>query len=157
MTDVLTQVQRRRNMAAIRGKDTGPERTIRRLVHSMGYRYLLHDRRLPGRPDLVFPRRRKVIFVHGCFWHMHECKYGRVVPATNAEFWHIKRTANVERDVRSAKALSAQGWDVLVTWECEIRDLQALTQRLIAFLEPRQTAARHRRSRRRTGRKSSNY
>jgi DNA mismatch endonuclease, patch repair protein len=156
MTDVLTRVQRRRNMVAIRGKDTGPERTIRRLVHSMGYRYLLHDRRLPGRPDLVFPRRRKVIFVHGCFWHMHECKYGRVVPATNADFWYIKRTANVERDARSAKALSAQGWDVFVAWECEIRDLQALTQRLIAFLEPRQGAVRHRRSRRRSGRNTSN-
>ena len=72
--DVLTREQRSRNMAAIRGKDTGPERTIRRLLHTMGYRYVLHDRRLPGRPDLVFPRRRKVIFVHGCFWHMHECR-----------------------------------------------------------------------------------
>jgi DNA mismatch endonuclease, patch repair protein len=133
--DVLTRVQRSRNMAAIRGKDTGPEKTIRRLVHAMGYRYVIHDRRLPGRPDLVFPRRRKVIFVHGCFWHMHKCKYGRVVPATNAEFWRRKRLGNVERDVRAIGALIAQGWQALVAWECEIRDIDSLAQRLVIFLE----------------------
>lgn len=133
--DVLTRVQRSRNMAAIRGKDTGPERSIRRVLHTMGYRYVLHDRRLPGRPDLVFPRRRKVIFVHGCFWHMHKCKYGRVVPATNAEFWHNKRVGNVDRDARAIRALAAQGWHALITWECEIRDIDSLAQRLVAFLE----------------------
>ena len=106
--DVLTRDKRSRNMAAIRGKDTGPERTIRRLLHTMGYRYVLHDRRLPGRPDLVFPRRRKVIFVHGCFWHMHECRYGRVVPAMNAEFWHKKRVGNVDRDACAIRALAGQ-------------------------------------------------
>ena len=144
--DVLARVQRSRNMAAIRGKDTRPERSIRRLLHTMGYRYVLHDRRLPGRPDLVFPRRRKVIFVHGCFWHMHhECKYGRVVPATNAEFWHKKRVGNVDRDARAMRALAAQGWHALVTWECEIRDIDSLARRLVAFLESeeRRPHARH--------------
>jgi DNA mismatch endonuclease, patch repair protein len=133
--DVLTRVQRSRNMAAIRGKDTGPERAIRHLLHRRGYRYILHDRRLPGRPDLVFPRRSKVIFVHGCFWHMHDCKYGRVVPATNAEFWSKKRVGNVNRDARDIRALADRGWRVLVTWECEVRDIEALTQRLVVFLE----------------------
>ena len=146
--DVLTRVQRSRNMAAIRAKDTGPERTIRRLLHTLGYRYVLHDRRLPGRPDLVFPRRRKVILVHGCFWHMHECKYGRVVPATNAEFWYQKRVGNVDRDARTMRALASQGWHALVTWECEIRDVKALTQRLVAFLESQESCPEPRRTRR---------
>src|SRR5262245_32414694 len=126
--DVLTRVQRSRNMAAIRGKDTRPELTIRRVLHKMGYRYVLHDRRLPGRPDLVFPRSRKVIFGHGCFWHMHECTYGRVVPVTNAQFWLKKRVGNVERDVRATRALAAEGWQVLVIWECEIREVDSLAR-----------------------------
>jgi DNA mismatch endonuclease, patch repair protein len=133
--DVLTTAQRRRNMAAIRGKDTIPEKTVRSLVHSHGYRYVLHNRRLPGRPDLAFPRRRKVIFVHGCFWHMHACKYGRVVPKTNAEFWQNKRLRNVERDARNILDLTEHGWETTIVWECEVRDMRTLSRRLVAFLE----------------------
>jgi|SRR5947209_62297 len=134
MADVLTRAQRSRNMAAIRGKDTKPEVTIRRLLHRIGYRYILHDRRLPGRPDLVFPGRRKVIFVHGCFWHMHRCRFGRVVPVSNAKFWHDKRTGNVARDRATLKALAQDGWSVLITWECQLKDLASLRDRLIVFL-----------------------
>ena len=134
MADVLTREQRSRNMAAIRSTNTKPEVLVRRLLHRIGYRYVLHDRRLPGRPDLVFPARRKVILVHGCFWHMHRCRYGRVVPATNASFWHEKRSGNVARDRTVVKALASQGWGVLVTWECQVRDLPSLQDRLVAFL-----------------------
>jgi DNA mismatch endonuclease, patch repair protein len=135
MVDVLTREQRARNMAAIRGKNTKPEITIRRLLHRAGYRYVLHDGRLPGRPDLVFPGRRKVILVHGCFWHMHRCQYGSVRPTTNGEFWHKKRCRNVERDVRAIQQLRADAWKVLVAWECETKNLESLAKRLIAFLE----------------------
>src|SRR5687768_9553296 len=98
MADVLTKAQRSRNMAAIRGRDTGPEMRVRRLLHRLGYRYALHSKALPGKPDLVFRSRKKAIFVHGCYWHMHRCKYGRVVPATRTEFWQAKRKGNVNRD-----------------------------------------------------------
>src|SRR5688572_12051601 len=98
MSDVHTPEQRSRNMSAIQSKDTKPEMIVRRLLHTNGYRYRLHDKRLPGRPDLVFPSRKKVIFVHGCYWHMHDCKYGRVKPKSNSEFWSAKRNSNVSRD-----------------------------------------------------------
>ena len=96
--DVHTPRQRSRNMAAIKGKDTRPEMVVRRMLHRLGFRYALHKNGLPGKPDLVFPSRRKVIFVHGCYWHIHDCRYGRVVPATRADFWRAKRRSNVERD-----------------------------------------------------------
>jgi len=118
MTDVLTPEQRRRCMAAIRGKDTKPEMIVRKLVHAMGYRYRLHRKNLPGKPDLVFSSKKKVIFVHGCFWHMHNCRYGRVRPKANAKFWQEKRTQTVLRDRRNRRALKALDWQVLVIWEC---------------------------------------
>lgn len=135
MTDVLTPEQRRLNMSRIRGRDTRPEMIVRSLAHSMGYRYRLHNPKLPGRPDLTFSRRRKVIFVHGCFWHRHRCRYGRVVPKTNATFWEEKRQGNVERDRRNIAALKRQGWQVLVIWECWTRDVESLRRRLVEFLE----------------------
>ena len=135
MSDVHSPEQRSRNMAAIRGSDTKPEMKVRRLLHRMGYRYTLHGKKLPGRPDLVFPSRRKVIFIHGCFWHCHECRYGAVVPKTNAAFWQEKRSGNVSRDRANAAALASQGWEVLVVWECEIKDLTPLYSRLSAFLD----------------------
>src|SRR5579872_1111623 len=107
--DVHTVEQRSGNMAAIKGKNTKPEMMVRRLLHRMGYRYVLHSKKLPGRPDLVFPSRRQVIFVHGCFWHMHDCRYGNVVPATNREFWQTKRTGNVARDQLNTGALGNLG------------------------------------------------
>src|SRR5438067_7398142 len=122
MADVHTKEQRSRNMAAIRGRDTKPEMIVRRIVHRLGYRFRLHRRDLPGRPDVVLPRHRSVIFVHGCFWHQHSCRYGRVVPATRAEFWKTKRDENMARDIRNIKALRKMGWRVLVVWECWTRD-----------------------------------
>jgi DNA mismatch endonuclease (patch repair protein) len=135
MTDVLTPEQRRRNMSAIRGADTRPEMIVRSLVHRMGYRFRLHRRELPGKPDLVFPARRKVILVHGCFWHLHDCPYGRVKPATNAGFWANKRGQNAARDGRNVAALETAGWSVLVIWECETRHPEPLGRKLREFLE----------------------
>lgn len=118
MTDVHSPTQRSFNMSRIRSKDTKPEIIVRSLVHQLGGRFRLHVRNLPGKPDLVLPARRKLIFVHGCFWHCHRCRYGRVKPATNAEFWNAKRQSNVERDRRNRKLLKADGWQILVVWEC---------------------------------------
>jgi DNA mismatch endonuclease (patch repair protein) len=135
MTDVHTREQRSRNMSAIRGKDTKPEMLVRSIVHRLGYRYRLHSRDLPGAPDLVFARLRKIINVHGCFWHMHTCRYGLVTPRTNADFWKTKRSGNVDRDRIILHKLRADGWDVLTVWECETRNAEALQRRLRAFLE----------------------
>ena len=136
MVDVLTPEQRQRCMSAIRGKNTKPEMLVRRLVHAMGFRYRLHGKDLPGRPDLVFPRLKRVILVHGCFWHMHRCRYGQVVPATNAEFWRKKREGNVERDKRTRRELRRLGWGILIVWECQTRPKRRewLLERLNSFL-----------------------
>ena len=135
MADVLTKEQRHRNMANIMGKNTKPEMIVRSLVHRLGYRYRLHQKGLPGKPDLVFASRRKVIFIHGCFWHMHECRYGVVKPATNASFWETKRLSNVERDRKNSMALEEAGWQVLVIWECQTRSSrEMLTEIVTSFL-----------------------
>ena len=134
MTDVLTAEQRHRCMSRIRGKDTAPEMCVRRMIHGMGFRYRLHAAGLPGKPDLALPRLRKVVFVHGCFWHMHRCRLGRVRPATNAGFWKAKREGNRQRDTRTRQALRRAGWQVLTVWECELRDMDRLAQKLSAFL-----------------------
>ena len=136
MTDVHTTQQRSFNMSRIRGKDTKPEMLVRSLVHQMGYRFRLHRKDFPGKPDLVLPRHKKVIFVHGCFWHMHRCRYGRVVPKTNAEFWQNKRQGNVDRDRRNLRAMRNSGWQVLVIWECWTREPeQRVIPRLLDFLD----------------------
>ena len=135
MADVHTRAQRSYNMSRIRSKDTKPEMIVRSLVHQMGFRFRLHRKDLPGKPDLVLPRHRKVIFVHGCFWHMHRCRYGRVTPKTNAQFWQDKREGNVARDRRNRRQLRADGWDVLTIWECWTKDPEALViPRLETFL-----------------------
>jgi len=135
MVDVHTSQQRSFNMSRIRGKDTKPELIVRSLVHQLGFRFRLHRKDLPGKPDLVLPRLRKVIFVHGCFWHRHRCRYGRVQPKTNAEFWHAKLMGNVERDRRNRKALRKAGWQVLEVWECWTRDPEMkLIPKLESFL-----------------------
>jgi DNA mismatch endonuclease (patch repair protein) len=121
-------------MSAIRGKDTKPEMIVRRLVHRLGYRFRLHRRDLPGAPDIVLPRHRKIILVHGCYWHMHSCRWGSVTPKTNEAFWQAKRTGNVERDKRNVAELKRLGWKILTVWECEKRDLPRLTARIRAFL-----------------------
>ncbi|MGR0158664.1 very short patch repair endonuclease [Paenarthrobacter nitroguajacolicus] len=137
--DLLTREQRSRNMSRIRGKNTKPELLVRKLLHAKGYRYRLHGQSgaamLPGRPDLVFAGRRKVIFVNGCFWHFHDCKVGLHAPTANAEFWEAKRTRTRERDARQREQLAAAGWEVLTVWECELKDRSLLEYRLTAFLE----------------------
>src|ERR1035441_1191235 len=118
--DVLSPEQRVRCMAAVRSINTYPELQVRRIVHRLGYRYRLHVRELPGRPDLVFPSRRKVIFVHGCFWHRHNCPAGRSFPATRQEFWLKKLSRNRERDREQRTALKKMGWEVMIIWECTL-------------------------------------
>ena len=134
--DVLTPEQRRRNMAAIKGKNTNPELKVRKALHALGFRFRLYRRDLPGRPDIVLPRLQTAIFVHGCFWHMHSCRFGLVRPATNAKFWKDKRAATAERDRRKTKLLEASGWRVLVVWECETRDQESLSELLRAAFAP---------------------
>jgi DNA mismatch endonuclease, patch repair protein len=132
--DVVSPAKRSAMMSGIRGKDTKPELAVRRLVHSLGYRFRLHRRDLPGSPDLVLPRLRKVIFVHGCFWHRHPgCRFA-YTPKANAEFWLKKLTSNASRDAAACSALIAHGWDVMVVWECQVRNRQVLAGRLCAFL-----------------------
>jgi DNA mismatch endonuclease (patch repair protein) len=126
-------MNRSENMRAIRSKDTTPEITVRSLVHGLGYRFRLHRKDLPGTPDLVFPVRRKVIFVNGCFWHSHACKVG-LIPKTNREFWLPKLRRNKARDKKNLKALMQQGWDPLVIWQCELEDSGALRRRVKRFL-----------------------
>ena len=125
MVDVLTPAQRALNMSRIRGKDTKPELLLRRGMHALGFRFRLHRKDLPGRPDLVFPSRRAVIFVHGCFWHGHSCPMCKM-PATRPEFWQLKISGNRDRDKRAVNALTAAGWRVMVVWECSIRGLARL-------------------------------
>jgi DNA mismatch endonuclease (patch repair protein) len=121
-------------MARIRGKGMKPELAVRRSAHALGYRFRLHRPDLPGKPDLTFPSRQKVIFVHGCFWHSHSCRRGMSTPNTNSEFWEAKRRRTVERDNSALAALEAAGWQTLVIWECETQDRKALAERLTTFL-----------------------
>jgi DNA mismatch endonuclease (patch repair protein) len=122
-------------MSRVKATNTGPEFRVRRLIFSLGYRYRLHDARLPGRPDLVFPARRKVIFVHGCFWHGHSCKSGRKRPKANRGYWDAKLMRNKTRDRRTRAALARTRWGALVLWECQLKSSQALTRRITGFLE----------------------
>jgi DNA mismatch endonuclease (patch repair protein) len=133
--DPLTAEQRRKTMQRVHSTDTHPEMVVRRLVHGMGYRYRLHVGDLPGKPDMVFSRRHKVIFVHGCFWHRHDCHAGRKMPVTNNDYWARKLARNQARDAENYVKLQEQGWEVTVVWECETRDLDRLAVRLCAFLE----------------------
>lgn len=121
-------------MQAVRGKDTSPEWFVRRLLHRRGYRYRLHDARLPGKPDLVFPGRRKAIFVHGCFWHAHGCKYGQA-PKSRLDYWLPKLEANERRDREKASQLGDLGWSVLTVWQCETRYPERLARKLQRFLD----------------------
>jgi DNA mismatch endonuclease (patch repair protein) len=122
-------------MRAVKGRDTGLEMIVRRLAHGMGYRYRLHRKDLPGKPDLVFPARRKVILVHGCFWHQHDCPRGARSPKSNREYWLPKLRRNKERDAEHQARLREMGWDVLVIWECETKEKDKLAARLRAFLD----------------------
>jgi DNA mismatch endonuclease (patch repair protein) len=134
--DTLTRAQRSERMSRVRGKDTAPEIAVRRVVYGLGHRYRLHAKDLPGRPDIVFRRRRKVIFVHGCFWHRHRapsCRLARL-PKSKLDFWRPKLEANRDRDVRNVAALRRAGWKILVIWECELDDKNRLLRRLRTYL-----------------------
>lgn len=137
MGDSLSKQARSERMRRIASKNTGPELLVRKLVHSMGYRYRLHRRDLPGSPDMVFSSRRKVIFVHGCFWHRHRdpaCKLARL-PKTRLDFWLPKFEANTRRDALAQSDLAERGWSSLVLWECELRDRTLLESRIRSFLD----------------------
>jgi DNA mismatch endonuclease (patch repair protein) len=132
--DSLSPERRSENMRRILGKDTGPEIAVRRLVHRMGYRYRLHAKDLPGKPDLIFRSSKKVIFVHGCFWHQHQgCRHGRL-PLSRRDYWETKLSRNAARDRKHAIALQQLGWQLLIIWECEISQTERLIQRLQTFL-----------------------
>ena len=121
MVDRLTRERRSWNMSRIRGRNTGPELRLRSLLHRAGFRFTLHAKQLPGRPDVVLPKYRTAIFVHGCFWHRHlDCR-NATTPSTRREFWQDKLDGNVSRDVRNQAALEAAGWTVLTVWECELK------------------------------------
>lgn len=121
-------------MRAIRAKNTAPEMLVRRLVHTMGYRFRLHRATLPGKPDLVFPSRKRVIFVNGCFWHGHTCKAGRRVPIQNRPYWMAKIARNKTRDRASRKMLKKLGWDSLILWECQLKGTARVRRRVERFL-----------------------
>jgi DNA mismatch endonuclease (patch repair protein) len=123
--DNVSRIERSKQMSLVRSKSTKPEMLVRRLVHGMGYRYRLHQTELPGRPDLVFRSQRKVVFVHGCFWHGHKCRLGRM-PKSRLEYWMPKITGNRERDVKTLRRLRGMRWRALVLWECQLHNLDAL-------------------------------
>jgi len=132
--DTLTPSERSRRMARVKSKGTRPEMVVRRLLFSLGYRYRLHDRSLPGSPDIVFKRKKKAIFVHGCFWHRHDgCALARL-PKSRLDFWIPKLEGNRERDARKLLQLKSLGWDAFVIWECELKDLNLLEKMLNGFL-----------------------
>ncbi|MEE1655690.1 very short patch repair endonuclease [Microvirga sp. CF3062] len=132
--DTRSPEQRRRIMQAVKSKDTVPEIRVRRLLHAMGYRFRLYRKDLPGRPDIVLPSRRKAIFVHGCFWHAHGCPKGRP-PKSRADYWLPKLEQNAARDRTKIEQLESLGWNVLVVWQCETKDADALAVRLQAFVD----------------------
>ena len=129
-----TPEERSRIMRAVKGADTAPEMTVRRLIHGMGFRFRLHRKDLPGKPDIVLPRLHRVIFVNGCFWHGHDCARGARVPKANAEYWSAKIARNSERDAANIAALEAKGWRAEVIWECQLKELGKVKTRLRRFL-----------------------
>jgi DNA mismatch endonuclease, patch repair protein len=134
MADRVTPDRRSFIMSRVGQKDTKPEMILRRALHALGYRYRLHRRDLPGSPDLVFPSRQKVIFVHGCFWHGHECRWGKA-PKSRAEYWLPKIEANKDRDNRALTLLGEKGWQAMIVWQCDLRDPGGAVERVVAFLD----------------------
>ena len=137
MTDVFSIEKRSWVMSRVRGRETSPEIKVRSLTHRLGYRFRLHRKNLPGKPDLVFPFRKKVIFVHGCFWHGHDCPRGKRTPKTNTEYWIEKIRKNIERDAKNQSQLQSLGWNVLVIWECEIKNLDKIACKINEYLSDR--------------------
>ena len=133
--DVLTKKQRSYCMSRIRSKDTKPEITVRKIIYKLGYRYRLHKKNLPGRPDIVLSKHKKIIFVNGCWWHRHNCKLGLRSPKSNLSYWLPKLRANKERHQRNVKKLRNQGWKVLNVWECQTKKPEKMVKRIVDFLE----------------------
>lgn len=134
MTDTRTRAQRSAIMRAVGGKNTGPELAVRSLLHGMGYRFGTHRKDLPGSPDIVLVGRKRVVFVHGCFWHAHHCRYGRPAKSRRA-FWNEKRSGNRRRDVRNRRDLRKLGWRAITVWQCQLKKPEWLRTRLRVFLE----------------------
>ncbi len=138
MSDTLSKAERSERMSLVKNKDTKPEMAVRRMIYKLGYRYRLHGATLPGKPDLVFKSRKKVIFIHGCFWHRHEnCKLARL-PKSKLDFWLPKLEGNRERDKRNQKKLTEMGWEYLVIWECGVKEKDNLENQIINFLSDKQ-------------------
>ena len=137
MVDVHTKAQHSFNMSRIKSKDTKPELVVRSFVHRLGCRFRLHRKDLPGKPDIVLPRHKKIIFVHGCFWHQHNCRVGRRQPKSRREYWLPKLQGNVHRDKENRRKLKEEGWKVLIIWECQVKNKSTdwLKERIVAFLE----------------------
>ena len=133
--DVFTREKRSQIMSRVSGKNTKPEIAVRSLIHNMGYRFRLYRKDLPGKPDITLPKYKKVIFVHGCFWHGHTNCSRSKRPTTNKEFWRNKLDKNIKRDKASVKALKQSGWEVLIVWTCEVNNTNKLKIKLLSFLE----------------------
>jgi DNA mismatch endonuclease (patch repair protein) len=138
VADKFTPEERSRIMSRVKGRDTKPEKIVRSLLHAMGLRFRLHRRDLPGKPDVVLPRHKKVVFVHGCFWHGHAGCPRAARPTSNVEFWNKKIDSNMRRDRVAQKELTALGWQILIVWQCEMRNLTALTDKLEQFFKPQE-------------------
>lgn len=132
--DKISRQKRSENMRRIRSRDTNPELIVRKIIYGLGYRYRLNVSDLPGKPDLVFRKRKKVIFVHGCFWHQHKICSNNRYPKSNTSYWIPKLKNNIKRDKENQKLLIKQGWNVLVIWECETLDIESLKKRLLNYL-----------------------
>lgn len=142
MSDVFDAEKRSAVMRRVKGRDTTPERTVRRLLTGLGARYRLHRKDLPGNPDIVMPGRKLAVFVHGCFWHGHDCARGARVPKQNRDYWTAKVARNVARDERTREALTGAGWRVETIWECELKDEAAVSARLKAVLGDQAAASK---------------
>lgn len=137
MTDVFSREKRSWIMGRVKGRDTKPEILVRSMIHRMGFRFRLHRKDLPGKPDIVLPKYKKAVFIHGCFWHGHKGCPRAARPTSNVDFWNRKIDGNIRRDATAQKDLRAMGWKFLVVWQCQIRDLDALQKRLEGFLLPK--------------------
>jgi DNA mismatch endonuclease (patch repair protein) len=134
MADTFTTRERSKIMARVRSRNTKPEKIVRQIVFGLGYRYRLHCKDIPGRPDLVFRKKKKAIFVHGCFWHGHDCRAGLNRPTSNKSYWDEKLRKNIARDKANSENLLGQGWKVLVIWECELGNIEKLRENVASFL-----------------------
>jgi DNA mismatch endonuclease (patch repair protein) len=138
MVDRVSEETRSYIMSTVASKNTGPEISVRKTLHRLGYRYRLHKKTLPGSPDIAFPKKKKVVFVHGCFWHGHNCKYGRL-PKSKTAYWNVKIEVNKERDHRNILKLKDLGWKSMIVWQCQLKDMTTTIKKLVAFLGPPKT------------------